>query len=266
MKHYSRTFVQHFIIPMGEAIWSADPKKFYDFPARYFVEFFRNHGFLNVRNKPQWLVIKGGSNQYAEQITKPYRDRIRLNAPVESVKRYTDYVEVRARNSEVERFDSVVIATHSDQALAILEDPTDDEQDILGAIPYQPNLAILHTDTSILPGKRIAWASWNYHIPREELECVAVTYNMNKLQSLNAPVVFCVTLNRPDAIDSTQMIEKIQYHHPVYTPQSLGRRKQHDEINGVNRTYFCGAYWGYGFHEDGVKSALTVCKHFGKTI
>jgi predicted NAD/FAD-binding protein len=265
LKQYSKTFIQYFILPMGAAVWSADPEKFRDFPARYFVEFFTNHGFL-TRSQPQWLTIKGGSKQYVAQITKPYQDHIRLKTPVESVKRHPDYVEVKTRDGKAERFDHVVIATHSDQALAMLDDPSDAERDILGAIPYQPNLAVLHTDASILPRRKLAWASWNYHIPREELGRVAVTYNMNKLQSIDAPVVFCVTLNRPDEIDPAQIIEKIQYHHPVYTPQGLAARKRRDEINGVNRTYFCGAYWSYGFHEDGVNSALSVCKHFGKTL
>ena len=263
---YSESFIQDFIIPMGAAIWSADPKKFSEFPARYFVEFFRNHGFLNVRDQPQWLVIKGGSRQYIEPLTTSYRNQIRLNNPVESVQRFPDRVEVKTRNGEKARFDQVIIAAHSDQALAMLADPSDAERDILGAMPYQPNLTILHTDSSILPRRKIAWASWNYHIPRKESEGVAVTYNMNKLQSLNAPVTFCVTLNRADLIAPEQVIQTFEYHHPVYTPQSLHRRSQRDAINGVNRTYFCGAYWGYGFHEDGVNSALAVCQHFGKTL
>ncbi|GAK56533.1 hypothetical protein U27_03495 [Candidatus Vecturithrix granuli] len=263
---YSESFIQDFIIPMGAAIWSTDPKKFSEFPARYFVEFFRNHGFLNVRNQPQWLVIKGGSSQYIDPLTKSYRNQIRLNHPVESVQRFPDRVEVKTRNGEKARFDQVIIAAHSDQALAMLADPSEAERDILEVMAYQPNLTILHTDSSILPRRKIAWASWNYHIPRKETEGVAVTYNMNKLQSLDAPVTFCVTLNRADLIAPEQVIQTFQYHHPVYTPQSLHKREQRDAINGVNRTYFCGAYWGYGFHEDGVDSALAVCQHFGKTL
>jgi len=261
-KGYSQTFIHHFIIPMGEAIWSADPKQFNEFPAHYFVQFFNNHGFLKVRDQPQWQVIKGGSKSYVEPLTRSYRDKVRLSCPVESIKRHPDYVELTQRNGEVERFDQVVIAAHSDQALAMLTDPSDAEREILEAIPYQDNLAILHTDPSLLPKRKAAWASWNYHIPREELGRVAVTYYMNMLQSLTSPVDFCLTLNRPEIIDRTKVIRE----HPVYSPKGPLAQKRRLEINGVNRTYFCGAYWGYGFHEDGVKSALAVCEHFGKSL
>lgn len=263
---YSQTFIHHFIIPMGEAIWSADPKQFSEFPAHYFVQFFNNHGFLKVKDQPQWQVIKGGSRSYVEPLTSSYKDKVRLSCPVVSIKRHADHVEVEPRHGEVERFDHVVIATHSDQALAMLSDPSDVEQEILAAIPYQDNLAILHTDPSLLPKRKVAWASWNYHIPREELGRVAVTYYMNMLQSLSSPVDFCVTLNRPDIIDKTKTIREFNYHHPVYAPKGPMAQKRRQEINGVNRTYFCGAYWGYGFHEDGVKSALAVCDHFGKSL
>jgi predicted NAD/FAD-binding protein len=263
---YSQIFINHFIIPMGAAIWSTDPKKFMEFPAHSFVQFFNNHGFLNVKDQPQWQVIKGGSQSYVEPLTRPYRDKVRLNCPVESIQRHTDYVEVRPRHGEVERFDQVVIAAHSDQALALLADPSDAEKEILGSIAYQENLTILHTDSSLLPKRRGVWASWNYHIPRQELGRVALTYYMNMLQSLTAPIDFCVTLNRPDIIDRTKIIREFNYHHPVYTPQGPMAQKRRREINGVYHTYFCGAYWGYGFHEDGVNSALAVCKHFGKSL
>ncbi len=265
-KGYSQGFIEHFIIPMGEAIWSADPVKFRAFPARYFVEFFNNHGFLNIRNQPQWLVIQGGSREYIEPLTRPYKERIRLNCPVRSIHRYPDRVEVRSTAAEPETFDQVVIAAHSDHALAMLADPSVAEQEILGAIPYQENVAVLHTDRSLLPPKRCAWASWNYHIPESDTGRVAMTYDMNILQGLDAESEFCVTLNMSDAVSSDQEIRRMIYHHPVYTPPGLSARRRHEEINGVNRTFFCGAYWGYGFHEDGVKSALSVCRHFGKSI
>jgi predicted NAD/FAD-binding protein len=263
---YSQAFIHHFIIPMGEAIWSADPKQFNEFPAHYFVQFFNNHGFLKVRDQPQWQVIKGGSKSYVGPLTKPYKDNVRLNCPVESIKRHADCVEVTPLHGETERFDHAVIATHSDQALAMLADPSDAEREILGAIPYQDNLAILHTDSSLLPNKRAAWASWNYHIPRAELGRVAVTYYMNMLQSLDAPTDFCVSLNLPENIDQSKIIRKFNYHHPVYNRQGTLAQGRREEISGVNRTYFCGAYWGYGFHEDGVNSALAVCTHFGKSL
>jgi len=265
-KGYSQAFVQHFIIPMGEAVWSADPVKFNEFPARYFAQFFKNHGFLNVKDQPQWLTIKGRSRQYIKPITQPYVDQIRLNCPVASVRRYPDHVEIQPQNEAAEKFDQVVIAAHSDQALALLDDPTDAEKNILGAIPYQENQAVLHCDESLLPSKKAAWASWNYHIPQEDLGRVAVTYDMNILQRIGAPRELCVSLNLAKAIDPVKIYRELIYHHPVYNPESLAARHSHREINGVNRTYYAGAYWGYGFHEDGVASALEVCKHFGKTL
>jgi predicted NAD/FAD-binding protein len=263
-KRYSPGFIENFILPMGAAIWSADPLKFRDFPARYFTEFFKNHGFLNVKDQPRWLVIEGGSRQYIEPLTRRFRERIRLNCPVTSVKRLSDRVEIKAGGGEAESYDRVIIAAHSDQALAMLDDPTEREQDILGAIAYQENDTVLHTDASVLPKKRAAWASWNYHIPKTEQGRVAITYDMNILQGLDAPLEFCVSLNLPEAAASDKIIRQMVYHHPVYTPQSLAARRRHDEINGQNRTFYCGAYWYYGFHEDGVKSALAVGKHFGK--
>ena len=265
-KGYSRAFVQHFIIPMGEAVWSADPVKFNEFPARYFAQFFKNHGFLNVKDKPQWLTIKGRSRQYIKPISKSYADQIRLSCPVASVRRQADFVEIHPRNQPAEKFDQVVIAAHSDQALSILNDPTDAEQNILGASPYQENETVLHCDESLLPSKKAAWASWNYHISKEDTGRVAVTYDMNILQSIGAPEEFCVSLNLVKAIDPAKIHRKFVYYHPVYNPGSLAARQSHGQINGENRTYYAGAYWGYGFHEDGVKSALEVTRHFGKTL
>ena len=265
-KGYSQTFVQYFIIPMGEAIWSADPVKFNEFPAHYFAQFFKNHGVLNVKDQPQWLTIKGRSRQYIKPITQPYADQIRVNCPVASVRRHPEYVDVQPQNQPAEKFDQVVIAAHSDQALGMLVDPTDSEQKILGAIPYQENEAVLHCDESLLPSKKAAWASWNYHIPEEDLGRVAVTYDMNILQRIGAPQELCVSLNLARAIDPDKIFRKMNYHHPVYNPGSLIARGHHPEINGVNRTFYAGAYWGYGFHEDGVNSALEVCKHFNKAL
>jgi len=265
-KGYSRSFIEHFIIPMGEAVWSADPVKFNEFPALYFAQFFKNHGFLNIKDQPQWLTVKGRSRRYIKPITKSYADQIRLSCPVTSVRRNSDGVEVTAKNQPSEKFDQVVIAAHSDQALGMLEDPTDAEQNILGAIPYQENEAVLHCDESLLPSKKAAWASWNYHIPEEDTGRVAVTYDMNILQSIGAPEEFCVSLNLAKAIKPDKIHRQYVYHHPVYNPESLIARESHSQISGVNRTHFAGAYWGYGFHEDGVRSAVEVCKHFNKFL
>ncbi len=263
---YSQAFRDHFIIPMGEAIWSADPGKFEAFPVRYLVEFFRNHGFLNIRDQPEWQVIKGGSRQYIEPLTRRFAKSIRLQTPVVRVERKDTHVTIRSADSRHDRFDQVVIATHSNQALQMLADPSDTEQAVLGAIPYQVNQAVLHTDDTILPRRRAAWASWNYHIPAAKQAQVAITYDMNILQGLNAPREFCVSLNLSNGVDPARQIKRMTYHHPVYTPDSLAARRRQTDLNGKRRTYYCGAYWGYGFHEDGVNSALNVARCFGKAL
>lgn len=265
-KGYSRAFVQQFLLPLSSALWSADPRELSDFPARYLAEFFQRHRFLNLRRKIRWQVIRGGSRTYVEALTRPYRDRVRLNTPVTGIRRQAAGVVVRTRSGEQELFDRVIIATHSDQALRLLEDPTEREREILGAFPYQENSVVLHTDATVLPRRRAAWASWNYYLPREPQTRATLTYHMNRLQSLTAPVEFLVTLNRDRDLDPARVIKKMVYHHPVYRRQAPLVQQRWPEINGVQRTYFCGAYWGYGFHEDGVVSALRVCREFGKSL
>ena len=261
---YGHEFIERYIIPMGAAIWSTDPARMQTFPAYSFVRFFHNHGLLNVANRPTWYVIKGGSNQYVKKLIQPFRDRIRLNSRVESIRRFPGHVEITPRNQPTECFDAVFIASHSDQALAMLGDATKQEQEVLGAIPYQENTAVLHTDKTILPERRLAWAAWNYHLLQESSSRVALTYNMNILQGLDTPEQFCVTLNNDSAIDESRIIKRMRYHHPVYTPTGMAAQQRQKEINGTNRTYFCGAYWRYGFHEDGVVSALNAIKHFNE--
>lgn len=267
---YSREFIDHYIVPMGAAIWSASHETMWEFPARYLVQFFKNHGMLSVDERPTWRVIKGGSQRYAEKLIAPFRDRIHLNSPVESISRASDYVEVRAnlgcRGYRALRFDHVVIAAHSDQALSMLADPSPKEKEILGAIRYQENEAVLHTDASLLPRRQLAWAAWNYHLLPNQSDRAVLTYYMNRLQRLIAAHPFCVTLNHTSAIDPSKVLRRITYHHPVYSPAAVAAQRRHGDISGVNRTSYCGAYWGYGFHEDGVKSALAVCKRFGKDL
>jgi len=263
---YSPLFIEKFLIPMGAAVWSADPAQFLEFPAAAFVQFFTNHGMLNVVDQPTWRVIKGGSRQYVEPLIRPFRDRIRLSTPVEQVRRFADRVTVTPRGGEPEVFDHVVLACHSDQALALLADPSDGERELLGAIPYQKNDTVLHTDSRMLPSLPKARASWNCLLPRTQQGGVVLTYWMNLLQTLNAPVDFCVTLNNPEAIDPNAIIRRLLYHHPVYSAAAFAAQKRRDEISGVNRTSYCGAYWSWGFHEDGVKSALAVCQQFGKGL
>jgi predicted NAD/FAD-binding protein len=265
-RRFSKAFIHQFIIPMGAAIWSADPAQFEQFPAHYFARFFHNHGFLNIRNQPRWLVIRGGSRQYVKKLIRPFRDRIRLGSPVMSIRRRNSRVEVTAKDRDRENFDYVIIAVHADQALAMLLDPSDVEKDILGVLPYQANRTVLHTDVSFLPVRRSAWASWNYLVPKVRGDRLVVTYDMSILQTIRAPVEFCVSLNPHRPIAPGQELRRMTYHHPVYTKEGPPAQRRWEEINGANRTYFCGAYWGYGFHEDGVKSALSVCRHFGKTL
>jgi predicted NAD/FAD-binding protein len=259
---FSREFIDYYIIPMGAAIWSADPEKMRQFPARYFVRFFHNHGMLSVDGRPPWRVIEGGSRRYVEKLVAPFRERVRLNTPVEWVRRYPTHVSVKARGREAERFDALFLACHSDQALRLLSDPMPLERAVLGAIPYQENEVVLHTDTRLLPRTRRAWAAWNYHVLPEARGRAAVTYNMNILQGLEAPVTFCVTLNRSEAIAPGRVIRRLTYHHPVYTRASVAAQARQGEINGMHRTYYCGAYWRHGFHEDGVVSALAAVEHF----
>ena len=261
---YSPPFIRNYIVPMAGAIWSAGPSTIWRYPARYLVQFFRNHGMLSVDARPTWRVIIGGSQRYVEKLVRPFRERIRLRSPVAAIIRDSHGVEVRSHDragaSHTARFDGVVLACHSDQALALLADPSPLERDILGAIRYQANEAILHTDRSLLPRRRRAWAAWNYHLLPTPADRVLVTYHMNTLQRLRASCDFCVTLNRSDAIDPAQVLKRITYHHPVFTPEAIAAQQRHREINGQRRTWYCGAYWGFGFHEDGVKSAMMACE------
>jgi predicted NAD/FAD-binding protein len=260
---YSAEFVERLIVPQASAVWSADPKSMWEFPASMLAEFFANHGMFGLRGRPNWLTVSGGSDRYVEAITRPLGERIRLSTPVRRIERHPDRVEVTPLGGEPERFDELILATHSDQALRLLADPTRAEAEVLGSIPYQPNEAVLHTDTSLLPRRRRAWASWNFHLGGEATDRTTVTYHMNRLQSLRSEDQLCVTLNRTEAIDPSAVIRVISYEHPVYTPAGLVAQRRWPEVSGVGRTHYCGAYWGYGFHEDGVSSALRVCAAFG---
>ena len=259
---YSREFVERLIVPQASAVWSADPTQMWSFPASLLAEFFQNHGMFGHTRRPNWRTISGGARNYVEAITAPFRERVLLSTPVRRIERFDDRVEVTAAGSEPQGFDEVVIAAHSDQALAMLADPSAAEAELLGAIPYQRNDAVLHTDRQLLPRRRRAWASWNYHLEEEPSGRSTVTYHMNRLQSLDTSAEICVTLNRGEQIDSERVIETIPYDHPVYTKAGLSAQGRWDEISGSRRTHYCGAYWGYGFHEDGVASAARVCERF----
>ncbi len=257
---FSRHFVERLIVPQASAVWSADPAQMWSFPASFMAEFFENHGMYSLWDRPRWRTVSGGSRSYVEAITAPWRERVRTGAPVRRVERLADRVRIEADGCESEEFDHVVIATHSDQALAMLADPSEAEREVLGAIPYQRNEAVLHTDASLMPRRRAAWSSWNFHLTPEPVAGTTVTYWMNNLQRLRTREQYFVTLNRTDQIDPEKVIRKISYDHPVYTKEGVAAQARHAEIsNAARRTHYCGAYWGWGFHEDGVISAHRVC-------
>ena len=257
-ERYSRQFVEKHMLPMGAAIWSARLENMRTFPMRFLVQFFHNHGFMQVDGRPQWLTVRGGSREYAKKLVAGFQDRIRLRTPVTSVRRVADGVVLRTAAGNEARFDRVVLAAHADQSLRMLVDATPKEREILGAFAFQRNDALLHTDTSIMPRKRRAWASWNYHVTQPVTDLPTVTYWMNRLQSLDSKRDVLVTLNRNEAVDPAHVVKSFVYHHPIFSTTAVAAQQRHAEIDGVAGVHFCGAYWGFGFHEDGVKSALAV--------
>jgi predicted NAD/FAD-binding protein len=255
---YGERFVRHYLAAMGSAIWSADYASILAFPAVFFVRFFHHHGLLSVSDRPQWRVIEGGSREYLRPLCMRFAERICTGNPVEKVIRHPGRgVTLALANGQRQLFDEVILATHSDQALAMLEQPTSAEREILGAIPYQMNDVVLHTDVRLLPRNPKTWSSWNYTLGPAD-EAAVVTYNMNILQGIEAPETFCVTLNNTAAINPHRILGQFQYAHPVFSLDGMLAQQRWDEINGVNKTWYCGAYWRNGFHEDGVLSALRV--------
>jgi predicted NAD/FAD-binding protein len=260
MDGFSGPVVDDYLLPMAAAIWSVPPQRILEFPACQFGRFFNNHGLLSVNRRPDWMTVTGGSREYVRALIRPFRDRVHLNTPVEWVERHGSCVTVKARGRAAQNFDHVILACHSDQALALLRDPSAAEQEVLGAITYQDNQAVLHTDERLLPRRRLAWAAWNYHrYPEEPRDRVAVTYNLTRLQRLPTRRQFLVTLNASERIHPDSVIERITYAHPVFDAASFAAQRRQQEISGQRRTWYCGAYWGYGFHEDGVRSAIAVC-------
>ena len=267
LNNYSSEFVHNFILPIGAAIWSTPSANMLNIPAIFFIRFFENHGLLQIIDRPKWWVIKGGSNQYVKKITQDFRNKIRISTPVNVIDRKENSVFIRfGLDNQEEEFDAVVIATHSNQAIKLLKKPTEKEKEILSLLPYQPNDAVLHYDDSILPTRKTAWSSWNYLLDKNPEDPVALTYNMNILQSLNASKTFCVTLNSTELINKNKIIKNLNYEHPLFTIDGVNAQKRKREISGQNNTYYCGAYWHNGFHEDGVVSALDVCSQFGEVL
>jgi uncharacterized protein len=253
--NYSRLFRDNYLLPMISAIWSMGMESCVDFPLDFFVRFFDNHGLLDLNNRPQWYTIGGGSSGYITPLTAPFRKKIRLNTPVVAVRREQNGVAVRTRE-DVILFDEVVLACHGDQALGLLDRPTDQERVVLGAFRCTDNQVVVHTDISHLPRRRLAWASWNYRMLDAAKEQTTLTYNMNILQRLNKKHTYLVTLNQDVAEE--HVLARYTYRHPVYTARAIQAQEQWPAISGVDRIHFCGAYWFNGFHEDGVKSGLRV--------
>jgi len=252
---YTRQFREEYLQPLGSALWSVPRTEVLEMPATFFVRFFENHGMLSVNDRPEWRVIRGGSQSYVRAIVAPFARRVRTSTPVRTVVRVPGGVVVNG-----EPFDRVVFACHSDQALAALVDATGLEREILRALPYQVNDVVLHTDASVLPRRRRAWGAWNYHATRDPQAPATLTYNMNLLQGLQTPETYCATLNGADGIDPERVIGRVRYHHPRYSLAGFAAQARRGEISGVGVTHFCGAYWGNGFHEDGVQSALAVAR------
>ncbi|MFJ4064484.1 NAD(P)/FAD-dependent oxidoreductase [Pseudomonas sp. NPDC089996] len=262
---YGQRFIDHYIVPMGSAIWSMSRADMLHFPLQFFVRFCRNHGLLSVSQRPQWRVIEGGSRSYLAPLCRPFAEHIRLNCPVQRVRRDDQGVTVTWPGGS-ERFDKVVFACHSDQALALLHSPSEQEQAILGAIRYASNDVVLHTDTRLLPRRRRAWASWNYRLGGSEQAPAALTYDMNILQGIEASVTFCVSLNQTARVDPAQILARFEYAHPQYSLAAVAAQARQGELQGPLHSYYCGAYWANGFHEDGVLSALNVARHFGEQL
>lgn len=260
--HYGAAFRDEHLVPMASALWSSPSAQILEFPARYLVQFMANHQMLQVRDRPAWCVVRGGSASYVKALRSRWNVHERLNCPVRAVRRDAEGIRLHT-DAGGERFDHVVLSCHGDQALALLADASEREHTILGAMPYQANDTVLHTDASLLPRRRKAWAAWNAFIPSDPRDACSVSYCMNLLQGIDSPEPFVVTLNRTDAIDPRRILRRMRYHHPVYNHASVAAQARKPEIQGRRHTWFAGAYWGWGFHEDGMRSAVEVAAALG---
>jgi uncharacterized protein len=258
---YSRPFVDDYLIPLGASIWSADPQRFTEFPVAPLARFLHRHGLLSAGAKPQWRTVSGGSGEYVRRLTEPWRDRIRTGCAVHRIDRDDEGVVIHSgAHPDGERFDKVVLATHADVSLALLGNPTRAEVSLLSAFGYRRNRTTLHTDRTLLPQRRRAWASWNYRRVAADQQVPTLTYYANRLQTLRSATDYCITLNADDAIDPATIIASYDYMHPVYDSAALQAQRRRNEIDGHLNTHYAGAYWGYGFHEDAVQSALTTTR------
>lgn len=259
---FGAAFRDEHLVPMASALWSSPSRQILEFPARYLVQFMHNHQMLQVAGRPPWRVVAGGSARYIQALQNAWNATVRLSSPVRAVHRHAHGVTLQT-DAASESFDHVVLACHSDQALSLLADADAHEADILGAIPYQDNDVVLHTDARLLPRQRKAWAAWNAHLPGDPADACTVSYCMNLLQGLDVPEALVVTLNRTAAIDPARILRRMNYRHPVYTAASVAAQARRAQIQGQRRTWFAGAYWGWGFHEDGMRSAVDVAQALG---
>ena len=263
---YMPFMVDNYLKPMAAAIWSAPTGQILDFPARSFLLFFKNHGLLSLRNRPAWRTVAGGSSSYVKAFTNRFTGSLHLRSPIRKITRTPDGVRLELADRSIEHFDEVVIAVHADQAFSLLADPTPDEKRLLAPWRYEANSTVLHTDISVLPPMRRAWACWNFKRDGNAgpEQPAFVTYSMNLLQGLTTEHQYLVTLNRPSAYDERQVIARMIYHHPVYTERSMATQAGLPSLNGVNNTCFCGSYFGYGFHEDAVRSSYQAVARLGR--
>ncbi len=264
--NYSNGFVENYLVPLGASLWSCPASRFREFPMRFVIEFMANHHMLQVNQRPIWKTVVGGSSSYIGPLTAPYKDSIRISTPVKQISRQLSSVKLTLRDGGGEEFDEVVIATHANHALQLLENPQTEENEMLGHFEYQLNDVVLHTDTRLLPKSRNAWASWNYRIPESATDVGMVTYNMNMLQGLSSKDTYCVSLNQTADIDPERIIYRITYQHPQFSTGRDQVQKDHERLIRNNRISYCGAYWGFGFHEDGISSALRVCSAFDEVL
>ena len=263
---YSTAFIEHYLLPMSAAIWSCPPHQVLQFPLFFLVRFLSNHGLLQLRNRPQWKTIIGGSQEYIRPLMQPLQNHIHLNCPIVSVRRNSENVLIQSSDGREESFDYVIMALHADQALAVLRDSDALESEILTSFPYHENAAVLHTDHTVLPKRRRSWASWNYHLGTDVNRPVSVTYDLGRLQRLDLAKPILLTLNPTESIRPDCILKQIKFQHPAYDTTSIAAQQRRLECQGTRRTFFCGAYWGNGFHEDGVNSALSIAEFFGITM
>ncbi len=263
---FSSAFERRYLLPLGASLWSCSAAQFGNFPMRFVIEFLLNHRMLQVEGRPVWKTVRGGSREYVRQLVSQMNADVRLNTSVAGVRRKGNGVELRHADGRLEHFDEVVMACHADQSLRLVQDADGLEHDVLARFPYQLNEVVLHTDTRVLPARRKAWASWNYRVPARSRSNVTVSYNMNMLQGIESERTYCVSLNLSSEIDPSKVIRRIRYEHPLFTPGRSVAQSHHGELIRRRGISYCGAYWGYGFHEDGVRSALNVCAAFDQSL